>query len=422
MDETWVEPSPRAAAAMRELCETLITEADDLIASLAPPARRAQADPGTHADAALAEENLRLDSSDVLHWLTSNIQHPGRRVEPHLSARSAEYIRDLAARGISPDFAEGWRVALGIGWRRLLETCVARYAGDPELLVELLDITARSMILYATDSVTMLQQARATAAQDAAEQDVLTLLQQIIDGGSPPEETVEPRLGYVLRREHRGCVLWVESPDEVPSLDVATASVRAAMPVGTLLAVPASQTSHWLWLSGSTAPDTARIEALLDGRIDRVRAAVGRPGKGIEGFRESLRDALRTQAFAIRLGTRRALTFSADVELIDPLTQDIDSARRFVRATLGELAWADSDLRRTLLVYVQSGLSSTRAAGRLYTHRNTVERRVSRAKALTPVSVEGNPTQVAAALAVLEEVPDLLRRNEGVNERASGRD
>ncbi|MEJ6555084.1 helix-turn-helix domain-containing protein [Microbacterium esteraromaticum] len=413
MDETWAEPSPQVSAAMRELCETLISEADDLTASLAPLARRAQVDPGLRADAALAEEDRRLDISDVLHWLTSNIQRPGQRVEPHLSARSADYIRDLAARGISPDFAEGWRVALGVGWRRWLEVCVAQHAGEPKLMVELLDLAARSMMLYAMDSVTMLQQAQATAARDAAEEDELALLQRIVEGEALAEETAERRLGYGLRREHRGCVLWVASPEDVPALDVAVASVRTSVPVGTVLAVSASQTSRWLWFSESRAPDTARIEELLQGRSERVRAAVGRPGRGLGGFRESLVDAQRAQGFAIRLGTRRALTFSADVELIDPLTQDIDSARRFVLVTLGELAWADEDLRRTVLVYVQSGLSSTRAANRLYTHRNTVERRVSRANALSGVSVEENPTQVAAALFVLQEVPDLLRPNVG---------
>ncbi|MEV7621170.1 helix-turn-helix domain-containing protein [Microbacterium sp. NPDC089321] len=413
MDEPWPELSPRVAAAMRELCETLTAEADDLTASLAPPARRAQMDPGLRADATLGEEDRRLDSADILHWLSSNIQHPGQRVEPHLSARSADYIRDLAARGISPDFAEGWRVALGIGWRRWVERCVARHAGEPELMVELLDLAARSMIQYGIDSVTMLQQAQATAARDAAERDELALLQRIVEGDAPPEETAERRLGYVLRREHRGCVLWAESPDDALALEAVVVAVRAAVPAGTLLAVPASRTARWLWLSGGSAPDAARVEDLLRRHTGRIRAAVGRPGKGIDGFRESLGDALRAQAFAIRLGTRRALTFSADVELIDPLTQDIDSARRFVHSTLGELARAEAELRRTLLVYVESGLSSTRAAGRLYTHRNTVERRVSRAKALSGVSVDGNPTQVAVALAVLEQVPDLLGPSKG---------
>ena len=69
--------------------------------------------------------------------------------------------------------------------------------------------------------------------------------------------------------------------------------------------------------------------------------------------------------------------------------------------------FADDELRKTLLTYVQCGFNTTRAAANLYAHRNTVERRVSRANELSLVKVEDNPTHVAAALLALEIAPEL---------------
>jgi DNA-binding PucR family transcriptional regulator len=144
---------------------------------------------------------------------------------------------------------------------------------------------------------------------------------------------------------------------------------------------------------------------------DGVRVAVGRPGHGLQGFRTSHQDALAAQALVIRLGSDRRFTAYADVELIDALTKDRAGARRFVINTLGSLAEADTALREALLTYVQCGFNATRAAAHLYAHRNTVERRVSRANELSAVKVEDNPTHVAAALLVLDIVPDIVATN-----------
>ncbi|MEV6443083.1 helix-turn-helix domain-containing protein [Amycolatopsis sp. NPDC051716] len=119
-------------------------------------------------------------------------------------------------------------------------------------------------------------------------------------------------------------------------------------------------------------------------------------------------DALSAQALIVRLGSARRFTAYADVELIDALTKDRASARRFVVNTLGPLAEADPELRRTLITYVQCGFNTSRAAAGLYAHRNTVERRVSRANDLAVVKVEDNPTHVAAALLVLDVAPGIM--------------
>ncbi|MFJ9732454.1 PucR family transcriptional regulator [Streptomyces sp. NPDC101171] len=406
MEELWPPPSREVAEAIRSLCRRLLTETEALVEAFARPSLVAQNDPALLADASLVEEDRELNRSDLVQWLTANIQRPGRRVEPYVGPRTTAYINDLVSRGIAPDFADAWRVALGIGWRRWLEECVANCA-DPGLLVGVLDVSAKSLAQYALDSVAALREAGLAAAMGNAGAEAIALIQLIADGAPMAEDLAEGRLRYRLARWHVGLVLWVDDPERVDALDGAIPAVRAAAAGRSPLVARASATSRWLWLSGPDIPDLHHVEKVL-ATADEVRAAVGRPGHGLEGFRSSHQDALATQALVTRLGSGRRFTAYADVELIDAVTKDRAGARRFVVNTLGPLAEADAALRQALLTYVQCGFNTTRAAANLYAHRNTVERRVSRANELSAVKVEDNPTHVAAALLVLDIAPGIV--------------
>ncbi|MFG3322733.1 PucR family transcriptional regulator [Streptomyces sp. NPDC048171] len=358
------------------------------------------------ADASLVEEDLALNRSDLVQWLTANVQQPGRRVEPYVGSRTTAYINDLVSRGIEPDFAVAWRVALGIGWRGWLEECVADCA-DSDLLVGVLDVTGKSLVQYALDSVAALRQAGLAAAMGNTDAEGIALIQLIAGGAPMAEDLAERRLRHRMARWHVGLVLWIDDPQQADALDVAIAAVRSVAGGRSALVARASATSRWIWLSEEAVPDLHHVEKDL-AATDEVRAAVGRPGRGLEGFRSSHQDALAAQALVIRLGSDRRFTPYADVELIDALTKDRSGARRFVINTLGPLTEADTALRQALLTYVQCGFNTTRAAANLYAHRNTVERRVSRANDLSAVKVEDNPTHVAAALLLLDLAPDIV--------------
>lgn len=405
MEDLWPLPTVEAADAIRTLCQRLLTETDAMTEVIAGAALMAQYEPALLPDASLVEEDRHLNRSDLVQWLTSNIQQPGRRVEPYIGPRIAEYIRDLVSRGIAPDFAGGWRVALGVGWRRWLEECVS-HCTDPDLLVEVLDVSAKSLVQYALDSVSALREASLAAAMGNASADAIALIQLIASGAPMTEDLAEGRLRYRLARSHVGLVVWTDDLQRADALDDVVAAVRSASAGGSALIARASAASRWIWLSGTATPDVRHVEKIVAKAAD-IRAAVGRPGKGLDGFRSSHQDALAAQALIVRLGSDRRFTAYADVELIDSITTDPASARRFVTKTLGALAEADEALRLALLTYVQCGFNTTRAAANLYAHRNTVERRVSRANELSVVKVEDNPTHVAAALLVLDIAPNI---------------
>lgn len=407
MEELWDLPSREAADVIRLVCQRLLTEADSLTDELTGPTLTAQAqhDSALLTDASLAKEDRQVNRSDLVQWLTSNIQHPGVRVDPYFGSRTTAYFRDLASRGIVPDFAAGWRTALAIAWRHALQECLEQ-CSDRALLVEVLDIVAQSLAQYALDWFDALRTASVADAIANADADAIAMLQMIASGAPVPEAFAETRLSYKLSRWHQALVLWVDDLQDVADLEQAVVAVRSTAAGRSALVARASTTSRWIWLSSAEEPDLHQVEKLL-ARTESLQAAVGRPGPGLEGFRSSHQDALAAQSMLIRLGSKRRFTAYADVELIDTLTKDRASARRFVMKTLGPLAEADAALRQTLLTYVQCGFNTTRAAANLYAHRNTVERRVSRANELSLVKVDDNPTHVAAALLVLEVAPDL---------------
>ncbi|MDR6507629.1 helix-turn-helix domain-containing protein [Arthrobacter oryzae] len=362
--------------------------------------------PALLSDASLLAEDRELNRSDLVQWLTSNIQRPGIRVDVYVGPRTAAYIGDLVSRGIAPNFAAGWRSALAVGWRGWLTQCVS-HCSEPDVLVEVLDISAHSLVQYALDSVSVLREASLAAAMGNAGADAVELIQLIASGAPMTQDFVEERLSYRLARQHVALVLWTDDPHQGSWLDEAVSALRSAAPRRALLVARASAAARWIWISGQELPDFHHLEKTLMEETP-VRGAVGRPGHGLEGFKSSHQDALAAQAMLTRLGSGRQFTVYADVELVDSLTKDRAGAQRFVARTLGPLAEAEVTLQQALLTYVQCGFNTTRAASRLYLHRNTVERRVSKANELSVVKVEDNPAHVAAALLVLEIVPGIM--------------
>lgn len=408
MDELWEAPGPEAAEAIRSVARQLLADAREFTDALARPASVAQDEPALMADASLMEEDRELTGSELVQFLTSMIQHPGRRVAPYVGPRTTAYIADLAARGIRPDFAAGWRAGLQLGWRRWLEAALALDLARG-VLAEVLHVSAQAMMQYALDCIEERREVNLAATLGNGGAEALAMIQLIASGAPVAQDLAEGRLNYRLRRDHLGLVLWTDAPDREPGgdLDEAVSAIRATVRPRCSLVARGSATSRWVWLSGDDIPGLTQLERLCSG-FGATRVAVGRPGAGLDGFGASHRDALAAQAVILRLGSPRRFTSYAAVDLVDALTQDRASARRFVLTTLGPLVHGEPVLREALLAYVQSGFNTTQTAATLYAHRNTVERRVSRANELSAVSVEDNPTHVAAALMVLELAPGLV--------------
>ena len=102
-----------------------------------------------------------------------------------------------------------------------------------------------------------------------------------------------------------------------------------------------------------------------------------------------------------RLGADDQLVSFADVQLAALVTRDEARAEEFVRLVLGDLTDASAELQETVRTYLASLGNASTAAARLFTHRNTVLRRLARADELLPRPLVEDALRVGVALEVV---------------------
>lgn len=176
---------------------------------------------------------------------------------------------------------------------------------DPDLLVGVLEVMGKSLVRYALDSVAALRQAGLAVAMGNTDAEGIAMIQLIAGGAPMAEDLAEGRLRYRMARWRTGLVLWIDDPQQIDALDEAIAAVRPTAGGRSALVARASATSRWIWFSGEAVPDLHHLEKVV-ATTDEVRTAVGRPGRGLEGFRSGHPDALAAQALVVRLGPGRA--------------------------------------------------------------------------------------------------------------------
>lgn len=196
----------------------------------------------------------------------------------------------------------------------------------------------------------------------------------VLDGEQSDADAASRLLGYPLHRSHTAMVLW--SAVEQRSLEsLATRLARSAGCAETLSA-PSGSRGLWAWM---ITPDGA--EPALDPAAvpDGVHVAIGRPGRGIEGFRRTHREALAAQRIASGTRRERPVTSYRDVELVSMLAADPAAMGALVERELAGLLDSDeasARLRETLRAVLASHGNFEAAARRLAVHKNTVRYRV----------------------------------------------
>lgn len=96
------------------------------------------------------------------------------------------------------------------------------------------------------------------------------------------------------------------------------------------------------------------------------------------------------------------MAFFSDVQIVALITQNTQAANEFITSTLGELESAAPELQATLLMFINEQCNASRAAKRLYTHRNTLLRRIEAAQRLLPRPLAHTSVHVAVALEALQ--------------------
>jgi DNA-binding PucR family transcriptional regulator len=401
----WERPSKRVCELMQQGAKMVLDAPEDPPlnelnkATLTPEYMQSIA-----SDPVLAEAVRRSNRSNRLHWAAANISHPGEPVPPNLGPESLTIARYLVRRGLDESTAvDAYRIGQNVAWRAWMQIAFVLTSNLDELR-ELLDVSARSIASFIDETLAgiyrqlQIERDELTRGSQAEHREIVAL---ILDGAPITRQHAENRLGYRFGQRHTAAVIWGDdSNTNLADLDRAVEAMARNADGRRPLSVLAGAATRWMWLPGADGPDLASVASALS-QLPGVRIAVGPTAAGIEGFRRSHFDAITTQRMVVRLGSSQRVVNFSDVELIALITADPERADRFIKNTLGDFESADADLQRTVLTFVREQCNASRAAARLFTHRNTLLRRLARADELLPQPLKDTSVHVAVALEAL---------------------
>lgn len=386
-------------SAVQELAAELLSRAPELAQGMAEHLYGAIPELSRMEDDELRAELLRSSEANISQVLRL-LAHGASTddvVAPH---EALEFLRGNVRRGIPlPALLRSYRLGHAWLWERWWQALQERVEDSGELVAGQ-DRSSTFMFAYVdrvSDAlVEEFGSERERMMRSAAQLRAETV--RAILGDEPvDEEAASRRLGYELRRHHVALRI-ASAGSEVRGLERAVDEAAAALGKGEPLVVPSGAARFDVWWGSFDPPATDGLEGYEP--PPGVLVAFGRAGEGIAGFRSSHAEALQ----AARIGSLAGgapVTSYARVELVSLLAGDLPRARAFVAGQLGSLASTAEPaerLRHTVLAFLASGGSATRAAKELYVHQNTVAYRVKRAEEMLGRKVSENSIELTCAL------------------------
>lgn len=272
-------------------------------------------------------------------------------------------------------------VRLGVG----LETVLCRYIAGHKLLVDLFTREAqaisseRGLLSHVVDvqgsllerlvsSITCEYMSQLECVANSREQSRSELVQAFLDGA-----TVDSALlGYEMEAWHVGVI--ARGPVAQRALRVLAANLGYR-----LLAVERGNNIVWGWLGGKRRLAVGDLEGVLsssDWSVE-VALAVGEPAQGIDGWRQTHRQAQET--LKVLQARQKGFLSYADAMILGLVLQN-DLAARSLRsiylAPLGPRCGQGVVARHTLRAYFKAGGNAVAAGKELGVTSKTIRRRV----------------------------------------------
>lgn len=366
--------------------------------------------PYLKTDATLVNE---LHASTRAHWRGFLAVVARDTFEVQVGPEAFDLARTLARRGFDlPVLLSIYRIGQRSVWTYLTEMLTTQIS-DPELrsavllrfwsrLSEWLDNAIESMIIAFTEERDQWQ--RGSLARR------VETVQAILSKRSLDSGAASATLSYPLNHSHTAFVLWVD--DDFPDADVQRLLESAATTVGTAvgsrrpLSIGSGARALWCWVA--TLQPTNRLTAETVSALgSHVHVAIGTCAPGLDGFRQSHREARAAHRVATRRTPIPAVTCYADTELacLAAGLMGEDGMDTLVQRELGALAAADPTterLRQTVRLYLLNASNADTTAGLLNVHPNTVRYRIRQAEELLGHPIDERRVYVELALAIID--------------------
>ncbi|ETW26750.1 PucR family transcriptional regulator [Mycobacterium gastri] len=378
-----VGPTPEIASIAKDLSGRIVEVGDELLELVLATVPHLR---GDHAVEALLSASLRENVAIGLDVIANAIDAGSAEIP----TAAAEYARRLAQRGVP---IEALLRAYRIGHFRFLELWQEELASrklDASTMLGILravtEASFRYVDLMSENVLAVYQGERDRWLQNTSSRRA-SLIRSLLAG----DDRSGVALGWELDTVHVGLVAWIDESaagPEAPMLLDRAAAALATLSTRPPLTVVADESTFWAWFSTrGGAPIAAEALAIILGdAASGVRAAIGSPAAGPEGFRVTHEQALRAQAVAIASGsTGPIVTTFRETGLTSFLNADVAAARFWVEDVLGRLATDDdasARLRETSRMFLETNGSFTETAARLHLHKNTVLYRVRKAEEL----------------------------------------
>ena len=408
-----VAPTARTFELMAAIADRLALEFEETVAAM--DAAVIQVVPEFGADAAIAAE---LTANNRGNW--QRFLAVARQAQSPLSdavpPEALDAARTVVRRGIDLDrIYEGYRRGHQVGVERWLACAYEIVEPGPELIA-VTEMTLSLAFRYIDQIL-----GRVLAEAQREREDIIggglarrtETVRLILDGAPIDPTTASRRLGYELDRSHTALVVWTESP-VAPHGALESAALLLAQAAGSQrpLTLPAGTTTLWSWIGTHDEPAIQDLRLAIGRSPADVRAAVGPSRRGIEGFRASHEAALTVHRLLLGNPATGRLAGYRELEVTALAAHDPRRAGEFIAAVLGPLAEDDpaaARLRETLRVYLEEAENAPRAAARLYTHRNTILKRIARATELLGYEPGERRLAVELALELRRHLPPSAR-------------
>jgi DNA-binding PucR family transcriptional regulator len=350
----------------------------------------------------------RMGSQALLREFGTALRHELGSIHYHAPAAALAFSRHLAREGVSlASILRSYRLGQEVLFARAAELA----SEDPSdgdavsALARIGTVSFRFVDGAMTDVAHEYETQRELFIRGTLAQRASTL-QALLSGRAVDVAAAERTLGRRLDGAHLAIVAWSSDPAaDGESIATAARELVRAVGQGRPLIVTDTPGEATIWTTpASDASSTSDLAALLPAG---TYAGIGRPARGVDGFRATKRQAdLARSVSSARQGP--GVIFYDTAALAAVLLRDCDAAREFAAEELGELA-ADTraahELRDTLATLFVSQYDQSRTADLLGVHRNTIAKRLRRAEAILEHPITSRPRELEAALLIAATLP-----------------